>query len=268
LAGDRGRPATLEKIRELVLRLAHENSWGYTRIAGELKKLGVRSVSRSTIRNILKDNGLDPGPKRGEGTWADFLHRHAATLWACDFFSARVFTMKGFVEMNVLFFLHVGSRRVYLCGVTANPDKAWVQQQARNVAMHFADQPVKPTILIHDMDGKFTPAFDALLESEGVTIQKVGPRAPNLNAYAERWIESVRSECLRHFVVFGEKHLRHLLKEYLQHYHRERPHQGLNNEPLSGLAPVTEEATTLSFADVQCQERLGGLLKSYSRKAA
>ena len=132
--------------------------------------------------------------------------------------------MTGLVEMYVLFFLHVDSRRVYLAGMTPHPDGQWMQQQARNVLMHFDEQPQPATHLIHDCDTKFTKDFDDLLESEGVKIQKVGPRAPNLNAFAERWVLSVKSECLDQFVILGEKHLRYLLKEYLAHYHTERPH--------------------------------------------
>src|SRR5262249_10209749 len=124
-----GRPRTPEDIRKLVLRLAGENGWGYARVLGELKKLGVRSVSKTTVANILREAGLDPGPKRGEGSWSDFVRRHAATLWACDFLTVRSVTLTGCVDLFVLFFIHVGTRRVVVSGVTANPDPAWVAQQ-------------------------------------------------------------------------------------------------------------------------------------------
>ena len=195
--GKPGRPRTEVEIRDLVLRLARETGWGYTRILGELKKLGVRAICRSTVINILKEHGLDPGPRRGLGTWDEFLKRHAATLWACDFFTKQIWTKAGLVDYFVLFFIHLGSRRVYVSGLTAQPDRAWTVQQARHVAMHFAEQPEKPTILLRDFDGKFAPEFDAILKADGVTVKKVGPHAPHLHAYAERWVQSCRRENAR-----------------------------------------------------------------------
>src|SRR5262249_8192741 len=138
-----------------------ENGWGYTRILGELKKLGVRSICRSTVVNILKEAGLDPGPKRGEGTWTDFLKRHSKTLWACDFFTKNVWTLTGLQQIFVLFFINIASRRVYVSGMTAHPDKTWMIQQARNVSMFFAEQADKPEILFRDHDAKFVKEFDA-----------------------------------------------------------------------------------------------------------
>jgi putative transposase len=239
-----GRPRTTQEVRELVLRLAHETGWGYTRILGELKKLGVGNVCRSTVVNILRDAGLDPGPKRGEGSWDEFVQRHARTLWACDFFGQKVWTRRGLVDVFVLFFLHIGSRRVVVAGLTARPDRAWVVQQARNFLLQTAEGADRPGYLLRDYDGKFVPQFDALLESEGVSVKKVGPQAPNLNAYAERWVQTVRRECLDHFVVFGEDHLRHLLSEFTDYYHRCRPHQGLGNRPLSG-EPTPADGTAV-----------------------
>jgi putative transposase len=269
--GNPGRPRTPDDIRQLVLRLARENAWGYTRILGELKKLGVHSVTKNTVRNILKAEGLDPGPQRGSGSWDEFIRRHAATLWATDFFSKKVWTMKGLVDVYVLFFLHVGSRRVYVSGITAHPDGVWMKQQARNVAMHFAEQAEKPTLLLRDNDTKYTREFDAILESEGVEVKKVTPASPNLNAYAERFVQSAKQECLDHFVVFGEDHLRYIVTEYVRHHNEERPHQARNNEPLGGLpAALADCLADLTFSSphsVRCHERLGGLLKSYSRAA-
>lgn len=257
-----GRPKTDEEVRQLVIRLARENRWGSARILGELKKLGVRKICRSTVRNILKANGFDPGPYLGETTWDEFLKIHAKTLWACDFFSKRIWTMKGRVDGYVLFFLHLGSRRVFVTPSTVQPDRVWMAQQARNVSMHFADQPDKPKILIRDHDGKFSPEFDAILESEDITVKKVGPLAPNLNAFAERWVQSIKRECLDHFIVLGERHLDHLIREYLAYYHTERPHQGLDNRPLTLVEPGENSA-----GEIVCSERLGGLLKHYYRKA-
>jgi putative transposase len=134
-----GRPRTPEDIRALVVKLARENGWGYTRILGELRKLGIRTICRSTVVNILKEDGLDPGPKRGEGSWDEFVKRHAATLWACDFVSVRTLTITGVVELYLLFFLHIGSRKVIVSAPTANPDAAWVAQQARNASMQMQE---------------------------------------------------------------------------------------------------------------------------------
>jgi putative transposase len=206
---------------------------GYTRILGELKKLGIR-VSRSTVVNILKEAGLDPGPKRGEGTWDEFITRHAQTLWACDFFSARTWTLRGVVEVYILFFIHVGTRRVLIAGVSTNPDRIWTAQQARNMSMVFADMPDRPKLLIRDLDSKFGPEFDDVLRSDGIDVVKVGPRKPNLNAFAERWVQTCKTECLDHFLIFGEAHMRHLLSRFTRFYNELRPHQSLGNRLLSG----------------------------------
>jgi putative transposase len=153
-SGKRGRPRTDEEIREIIIRLAQENGWGYTRILGELKKLGIRRVCRSTVINILKENGLDPGPQRGEGSWDEFLKIHAKTLWACDFLSKKVWTKWGLAEFFILFFVHVGSRRVYVSGITTHPDTVWVAQQARNFSVHLAERGEEASYLIHDRDTK------------------------------------------------------------------------------------------------------------------
>jgi putative transposase len=150
---------------------------------------------------------------------------------------------------------------------STNPDQAWVVQQARTTASFFAEQPVKPRYLLRDRDTKFVAEFDAILESEGLEVVKVAVRAPNQNAVAERFVQTVKSEVLDHFIVCSEKHLRHLLSEFLAHYHEERPHQGLGNVPLGGVPPPVEEPAVLPLSAVRCRERLGGLLKHYRRAA-
>jgi putative transposase len=266
-----GRPRTPEDIHALVLRIARENGWGYARVLGELKKLGIWSVSKTTVANILREAGLDPGPKRGEGTWDEFVKRHASTLWACDFLSVKGWTLKGFVDLYLLFFVHVGTRRVIAAGVTANPDAAWVSQQARNASMAMADLGLPPRLLLIDHDTKFVGGFDAVFEAEGTEVKRVGPVAPNLNAYAERWAQSLRQECLDHFLILGEGHLRHLIQEYVEHFNQERPHQARGNVPLpDAQAADAGEPPVLKFpkGEVRCRERLGGLLKHYHRAAA
>ncbi len=259
-----GRPRTPEDVRELVLRLARETGRGYGRIHGELQKLVV-AVSRSTVVNILRQAGVEPGPRRGEDTWDDFVRRHAKTLWACDFFSKKVWSVRGLLDVFVLFFLHVHSRRVNVTGLTPNPDRVWVMQQARNFLPATANEPDQPAILLRDFDSKFVREFDAVLTAEGMVVKRVGPRAPNLNAYAERWVQTIRHECLDHFVVFGEKHLRYLVSAFTNYYLRWRPHQGLGNRPLSGESSATVDAP---LTEVVCHEQLGGLLKHYERRAA
>ncbi|MGL6097898.1 MAG: integrase core domain-containing protein, partial [Fimbriiglobus sp.] len=177
------------------------------------------------------------------------------------------FTTAGIVDLYVLFFLHVGTRRVFVAGVTANPNAEWVTQQARNFTMAAADMTLGVTHLLIDHDTKFTAAFDAVLAADGVAVKRVGPRAPNLNAFAERWVRSRRRECLDLFVVVGERHLRYLCDQYSLHYNRERCHQGVGNVPLT----PGPDPPTLPFPSgvpaVVCHERLGGALKHYTRAA-
>jgi len=261
-----GRPRTPDEIRRWVVWMAYETGWGYSRILGELKKLGIRAIAKSTVKNTLKEHGLDPGPKGGEGTWTDFLKRHAATLYACDFFSKKVATLRGVLEVFVLFFIHVSSRRVHIAGMTTKPTQAWTAARARESLCFLAGHAGERPLLLRDHDTKFEGAFDAVLGENGVRVNKVGPQAPNLNAIAERWVQTVQHECLDHFVVFGEAHLRYLLSEFIAHYHLERPHQGLGNRPLSGADPPRVAAA--ASGDIACDQRLGGLLKHYRRRAA
>jgi putative transposase len=263
-----GRPRTPEETRELVVKLARENGWGYTRILGELKKLGIRTISRSTVVNILKEAGLDPGPKRGKGTWDQFVKRHAATLWAADCVSVRTLTAAGFVDLYLLFFIHIGSRKVIVSNPTANPDSAWVAQQARNATIQMQDWGRKCEYLLIDHDPKFQPNFDTVFEAEDTEVKRVGPKAPNMNAYAERWVQTLRTESLDHFLVLGERHLAHIVKEFVTHYNEERPHQGVGNVPLPEANEPEPVILQFPSGEVKCRERLGGLVKHYYRVAA
>ena len=260
-----GRPRTDEEIRDLILKFARETSWGYTRILGELKKLGLAKVSRSTVVNICREHGLETGPRRRDSTWIKFVKCHAATLLACDFFSKKIVTCRGLVEYFVLFFIHVGTRKIFLAGMTAKLTQAWVAEQARQVSVKFMELPQKPTILLRDHDGKFSKEFDQVFKDQGIEVKPVGPHVPNMNAHAERWVESFRQEALDHFIVFGEAHLRHICESYVEFYNTHRPHQSLDNEPLARDPPQPQP--TASAKKVVCQEFLGGLLKHYSLAA-
>jgi len=266
--GKGGRPRKSDDIREMVLKFAREGvGWGTSRIHGELMKLGVR-ISDATVRRILIENGFDPGPERGDSTWEEFVKRHKDTLWACDFFTKNVVTKGGIVTFYVLFFVHIRSRRVHVAGMSPAPDSAWMAQQARNLAIYFEGQgDAKPTHIVRDRDSKFTEQFCAIVENDGIEFKLIPPRSPNLNPFAERWIQSVKRECLDHFIVFGEAHLRYLIDSYVDYYHRFRPHQGLKNLRIGETEPP-EKVNDVKSADLVCHERLSGLLKHYERKAA
>ena len=221
-----GRKRTPEEIREIVVRLAKENGWGYTRILGELKKLRI-TVCRNTVKNILKEDGFDLGPKRGEGTWDEFMRIHRSSLWACDMISQKVWTMTGRVEYFILFFVEVATRRVKILGASAHPNAEWVAQMARNVRMWWEENGLKPSYILKDWDTRFTAQFDGILESIGATVKKVARRSPNLNPHCEAWVGSFRRECLGKFVVLGEKHLDHICRQY-EVYQKRSPHYPLS----------------------------------------
>lgn len=278
----RGRPKTRISIRELILKFAHENTWGYTRIMGELKKLGLTPPSRNTVKRILREAGLEPGPRRGEGTWDEFLALHAATLWQCDFFSRKVLTWKGWRDAFVLIFLHVETRRVCLSPATHHPDDAWVCEQAQAFRAFAEKNELGTKIVMRDNDKKYSARFDQEIERRGVKLMKTAICAPNTNAFVERFIQTLGQECLDHFVVFGTEHLNVLTKEFAEHYHTERPHQAKENDVLMLPAMPTElarkaqrkpkkktpEVEPPPLKEIACRQRLGGLLKHYYRKAA
>lgn len=263
-----GRPKLPLPIRELVLLIARQTGWGYTRVLGELRKLTSRKISRQTVVNIMHEHGLDPGPKRGESTWDEFIHIHAQTLWQCHFFSKRIWTPKGLRDYFVLVFLHVASRRVFISPATAHPNAAWVVNQADRFCEHLRLTGERADLLFHDSDTKFTRVFDEAIQSYGIRVRRLRPMSPNLNAFVERWIQSIKHECLNYFLVLGEAHLNYLVEQYVKHYHTERPHQGvgIDNALLCPRSPPDEGVPLLD--EIDCHERLGGLLKSYSRRAA
>jgi len=260
-----GRPKIAVELEALIIRMAQENrSWGYDRIVGALANLGY-TVSDQTVGNILKHHGLPPAPERKKTTtWKEFIRTHLDVLVATDFFTAEVWTLGGLVTYYVLFFLHLGSRKVQVAGVTPHPNEAWMVQVARNVTMEEWGCLSPGQYLIHDRDTKFCPAFQQIIDDTGVERLVLPPRSPNLNAYAERWIRSIKDEALSRIILFGEGSLRHVLHEYVDHYHHERNHQGKGNVLLFPSASHKPPRA----GPMQCRERLGGLLKYYTREAA
>jgi putative transposase len=214
-----GRPALAEDVVALILRLARENPrWGYRRIQGELRKLGI-VVLATSIRTVLRRNGLRPAPRRSSTTWRVFLRAQAAGIIATDFFTIETVKL---TTLYVLFVIELGTRRVRVVGVTDHPHSGWVVQRAREYSMRPADG-VVPRFLIRDRDSNFTRTFDEVFRVDGVRIVKTPIQAPNANATAERWVRTVRQECLDWILVLGRRHLERVLDEYVRHYNRERP---------------------------------------------
>jgi len=260
-----GRPRIAEEIERLVVRMAKENpSWGYDRIVGALANLGHR-LADQTVGNILRRHGLSPAPKRKQTvSWKDFIRTHRDVLVGMDFFTTEVLTLQGLLTYYVLFFIHLETRRVSRVGLTPYPDQEWMEQQARNLTMEEWGWLRGCRYLLHDRDTKFCESFRELIESGSVNPIRLPARSPNLNSYAERWVRSVKEECLAKLILFGESSLRRALEQYLLHYHEERNHQGKGNRI---LFPFQTKARRKEGA-VQCRERLGGRLRYYEREAA
>ena len=257
-----GRPPITPEIQELVLCMASDNpSWGYDRIAGAICNLGYR-ISDQTVGNILQRNGIGPSPERRRNTtWHEFIRQHRDVLWATDFFTSEIWTCMGLTTFYVLFFIHIGTRRIVLGGITVAPNEEWMKQVARNVS-GWDGELAAARYLIHDRDSKYARSFDETLKSVDIEIVRLPPRSPNLNAYAERFVRSIKSECLDRLVLFGERSLRHVVRECIAHYHAERNHQGIGN-----VIPFPD-GRMKQTGDVGKSERLGGLLKFYHRGAA
>jgi putative transposase len=238
--------------------LARENPrWGYPRIAGELLKLGVR-VSPSTVRRLLFAAGLKPAPQRSGPSWRQFLRQQAASVLACDFFTVETVSLRRYY---VLFFIELGSRRVHLAGCTTNPTGGWVTQQARNLS--FAGVLERTRFLIHDRDTKFSASFDEVFRSEEIKVIQTPIRAPRANAHAERFVRTVRAECLDWLLILGRRHLEHVLRRYVTHYNAERPHRALAlTPPLGSDTRDQPSANTIERHDL-----LGRLIHEYRAAA-
>ena len=259
-----GRPALDRRLQALVLRLARENpAWGYRRIVGELQSLGI-SVSATSVRTILARHGLPPAPQRDELSWRDFLRQQAATTLACDFFTVETAWLK---PIYVLFFISLESRRIEFVASTPNPTGAWVAQQARNLLMALDGRGQPLRFLIHDRDAKFSGGCDHVFRSEGIAVIRTPVRAPNANAHAERWVGSVRRECLDRLLIFSRRQLEHVLRVYTRHYNQHRPHRALALCPPEQADRNPSPLRAPAYAQLNRRDLLGGLIHEYERAA-
>jgi putative transposase len=254
------------EIRELVLQIATTTGFGYTRIIGELRKLGIKKISRQTVRNILKEEGIEPSPDRTSDSWTEFLKRHGETLWGCDFFSVKAVTPRGLRDMYVLVFLCLKTREVILSDSTEHPNSAWVTSQAEKFIDETSSREEKPSIVIHDLDTKFTKEFVAKLKEHGVRHNALPKASPNLNGRVERFVGTIRWECLDKFIIFGKRHLDHLLSEFTSYYNERRAHSERENLP--PIREVPDEVESLKVDRIEVKSYVGGLIKSFERRAA
>ena len=268
-----GRPKISRELEELIVKLALENpNDGYETIVGRLKILGFES-NIETVQNVLKRNGILPSPDRKQGlTWKEFLEIHWDSLTATDFFTWEVLTPFGLVTYFVLFFIRLKDRKVHIAGVTTNPNEIWMLQMARNalVPHSFSDGGTDPEtgflkpgmLLLHDRDTKYTAHFCRLLNETGIKTLKLPAESPNLNAYAERFVKTIKEQCLSRMIITSEEQLRKAVKEYLEYYHRERGHQGIGN-----VIPFPRPENNVGSLEgkITRKSRLGNLLNSYFR---
>jgi len=229
-----GRPGIPAGTVAIMHRLARENStWGYRRIQGKLARMGI-VLAPSSVWAILRNNGIDPAPMRSSPTWAEFIRSQASSMLACDFFSVDTVLLK---RLYVLFFIELDNRRVYVTGITAHPTGQWVVQQARNLTLALEDQAHGVKFLIRDRDTKITSSIDEVFRGDDIRIIRTPVRAPRANAFAERFVGTVRRECLDHVLIFGRRHLQRVLAEYVVHYIEHRPHRGLDQLARLALTP-------------------------------
>jgi transposase InsO family protein len=258
-----GRPPIRNEVVELILRMAKENpTWGYDRIQGALANLG-HQISDTTVGNILRANGIEPAPiRKRTTTWKTFLGAHWDSIAAIDFTTVEVWTRDGLTTLYILVAMRLKTRRVEIAGVTANPDGDWVKQMERNLTASggFLDG---ASHLLIDRDTKFLPLRTYLNGMTDTDVVLLPPRSPNLNAHLERYMRSMKSECLDRMIFFGRRSLERALEQFVAHYHAERNHQGLGNRIIEAGDEVGRED-----GDVRCRERLGGMLRFYHREAA
>ena len=258
-----GRPPVTAQVRELVLRLARDNpTWGCRRIQGELAGLGYR-LAPSTIWVILAKAGVGPAPRRAGPRWTQFLTAWAQGILACDFLHVDTI---GLTRVYVLFLMEIATRRVHLLGATTNPTGEWVAQQAGNLMLELGERAAQFRFLIRDRDAKYTGMFDAVFHAEGVEVLRTPPQAPRANAFAERWVRTVRRECLDRILIYNTRHLLAVLRGFLAHYNQHRPHQGRGQrspDQVTLPAPVAD----LDAVRVRRRKVLYGLINEYAQAA-
>jgi len=255
-----GRPKVSPEVRELVFRLARENPrWGYQRMVGELHGLGVL-VSATTVRRILAAAGLGPAGERNGLSWRQFIRGQAHSMIACDFFTVDTIGLR---RIYVLFFIELSTRRVHLAGMTEHPDGAWTAQQARNLVFSLSERERPLEFLVRDNDGKFTRAFDTVFNTEGIRVIRTPVRAPKANAVAERFVGTIRRECLDWLLIANRRHLQHVLREFVDHYNGHRPHRALGLTPPEPRPPAGPLETPRAAA-IRRHDRLGGLIHEYT----
>jgi len=254
-----GRPALPEETVELICRLARENPrWGYLRIVGELKKLGV-AASKTAVASVLRRHGFLPAPRRAGPTWTEFLRAQAKGIVATDFFHVDSVLLRRYY---VLFVIEIHTRVVHVLGVTRNPNGPWVTQVARNFATDVEDSDQRLRFLLRDRDAKFTRSFDEVFASIGIEAIRTPVRSPRANAFAERFVRTVRDDCLDHLLVISRRHLASVLAEYVRHYNQARPHRGLDL-----AVPARPSGLPLALGSIKCCDVLGGLIHEYQRAA-
>jgi transposase InsO family protein len=260
-----GRPLVDPRIAALIGQMARENpGWGYRRIQGELLGLGIR-VAASTVRRVMRRLRIPPAPQRSRSCWRQFLRTQASTMLACDFFHVDcAITLR---RLYVFFLIEVSTRHVHVLGVTAHPDGPWTVQQARNLLMDLGERATRFRFLIRDRAGQFTEAFDAVLADAGIAVVKIPPRSPRANAFAERWVRTVRAEVTDRMLIAGRRHLLVVLDDYAAHYNDHRPHRARNLRPPDCGVSIPSTVTDLTTLKIRRRRVLGGLINEYQRAA-
>lgn len=254
------------ELRELVIEIAKTTGFGYTRIIGELRKLGIKGISRQTVRTILKEEGIKPGPDKTSDCWDNFVKRHTETLWAVDFFSVKAVTISGLRDLYLMAFLCLSSREVIVSSSTEHPNSAWVVEQTKEFLDQTMAREQKPSIVMHDRDTKFTKDFTATLKAKGVRTNVLPVASPNLNGRVERFIQTIKYECLFKFILFGRRHLDYIVASWVDYYNGQRSHMERDHLPPIREAP--EEVVSLARDRIEVRHYVGGLVPSFERKAA
>lgn len=255
-----GRPRISDELKQLIIDIAKDNKHlGVRTLYGYLKYLGLK-VSPATVSRVLREHGIEPCPDRPERTtWNEFIRAEWESLAAIDFFTTEIYTISGLVRYMVLVVIDYKTRKVEIAGMIPQAYEGWMKQIARNLTDPFEGFLKGKKFLIHDRDPLFTKDFRMILKSAGIECVKTAVASPNMSPYVERFIRSIKHECLNKMLIFGERHLRYVISEYISHYHTGRPHTGLNHDHI--------EPPPQGEGEIVCHERLGGLLKSYRRAA-